>query len=145
MKPRRYRSALQALSLLVCLSFSACSEQPPLVASNVVVNDALPGQMMTAGYLTLSNNSREAIRVTSVSSPEFGAVEMHETQVTDGVARMRAVDEVLIAPQSTVKFERGGLHLMLMRPSGNQNVTLNFYQDEVLLLSLTTPVTPRGN
>lgn len=144
MMPRIDRSARQVLLLLACLALSACSEQPPLVASGVVVNEALPGQMMTAGYLSLTNNSRADIRVTNVSSPEFGAVEMHETQIKEGVARMRAVNEVLIKPQSTVTFERGGLHLMLMRPSGDKQVTLNFYQDEVLLLSITTPVTPRG-
>ena len=73
-----------------------------------------------------------------------------ETQINDGIARMRAVDELIVAPQSSIKFERGGLHLMLMRPNGNMangdaNVSLNFYQDEVLLLSITTPVTPRGD
>ncbi len=142
MRPHRYSTALL---IVVGLSLFACSKQPPLVASDVVINEALPGQMMTAGYLTLRNNSDAAIRISSVSSPEFGAVEMHETQISDGIARMRAVDELVVAPQSSVKFERGGLHLMLMRPSGDRNVSLNFYQGDALLLSITTPVTPRDN
>lgn len=140
-----YRLTLPALLFTVGLSMAACSKEPPVVASNIIVNEALPGQMMTAGYLTLSNNSNEAIRISSVSSPEFASVEMHETRVTDGIARMRAVEELVIAPKSSVTFTQGGLHLMFMQPTGATDVTLNFYQDETLLLSVATPVTRRGN
>lgn len=142
---RRY--VVRILLVFIGFGFAACGQKPlpPLVASNVVVHQALPGRAMTAAYLSLTNNSRDAIRLSSVASPNFAAVEMHETVLEDGIARMRAVDEVIIAPASTVTFEQGGLHLMLMQPDGAESVTLNFYEDTKLLLSIATPTTQRGN
>jgi copper(I)-binding protein len=64
---------------------------------------------------------------------------MHETVIEDGIARMREIPVLEIAAGETVVFERGGKHLMLMQPVGTPGtVTLNFYSDDVLLLSVST-------
>jgi len=115
---------------------------PPLVASNVVVTAPGADMPMAAGYLEISNRSGAAIRITSVSSPDYGSVEMHETVIEDGVARMRAIPALDIADGETVVFERGGKHLMLMRPIGDAGrITLNFYADDVLLLTVSAEFT----
>jgi copper(I)-binding protein len=114
-------------------------EAPPVVATNLVVTAPGAGMPMAAGYLELSNQSGEDIRINRVSSPEYGSVEMHETVVEDGIARMREIPVLEIADGDTVVFERGGKHLMLMQPVGTpETVTLNFYSDDVLLLSVST-------
>jgi copper(I)-binding protein len=98
---------------------------------------------MAAGYLRIGNHSGSDIRITRVSSPEYGAVEMHETVVEDGIARMRAIPVLEIANGETVVFERGGKHLMLMQPVGEpRTITLNFYSGDVLLLSVSADFTP---
>lgn len=131
-------------SLTVCaiLALSAaCSspEGPPLVATDVVVTAPGPGMPMAAGYLQIRNQSGNSVRITRVSSPQFGAVAMHETVVEDGVARMRAIPELEIADGETVAFERGGKHLMLMQPAATPGtITLNFYAGDVLLMSVNT-------
>jgi copper(I)-binding protein len=67
---------------------------------------------------------------------------MHETIAEDGIARMRAIPVLEIADGETIIFERGGKHLMLMQPVGKPGtVTLNFYSDDVLLLSVSTEFT----
>lgn len=110
----------------------------PLVARNVVVTRPMPGMKMSAGYLSLTNNTDAPIRVTRVSSPQFAAVELHESTVEDGVARMREIPELLVPPRGAVTLERGGKHLMLMKPSGNaDDVSLNLYDGEELLLSIS--------
>jgi len=97
---------------------------------------------MAAGYLELINQSGKDVRINRVSSPEYGSVEMHETVVEDGIARMREIPELEIADGDTVVFERGGKHLMLMQPVGTpETVTLNFYSDDVLLLSVSAEFT----
>ena len=83
------RITLVVLTLLI----SACGEpQPPLVASDVDIARPMPGMKMSAGYLVLTNNTDEPIRITSVSSPQFAAVEIHETKIEDGIARMRELE-----------------------------------------------------
>ena len=117
-------------------------EGPPVVAARLVVTAPGAGMPMAAGYLELSNQSGRDIRINRVSSPEYGSVEMHETVVEDGIARMREIPVLEIADGDTVVFERGGKHLMLMQPVGTpETVTLNFYSDDVLLLSVNAEFT----
>ena len=97
----------------------------------------MPGMQMTAGYLTFSNNSSQAITLTHVTSPQFGAVEMHESVVEDGMARMYPLGDLTILAGTSVKFEPGGKHLMLMRPVDEfDTVMLEFYADEAVVLTL---------
>ena len=104
----------------------------------------MPGMQMSAGYLTLVNNTESPVRITRIRSPEFASVEMHETIIENDVASMREIPELVIAANSTVSFERGGKHLMLMKPTGGDDqVTLSFYSGDDLLLTVTTASQPR--
>jgi len=136
---------MRLVTLVAVLAMAAgCGGRagPPVVATNVVVTAPAAGMPMAAGYLQISNHSGVAVRITRVSSPEYGSVEMHETIVEDGIARMRAIPVLEIADGETIIFERGGKHLMLMQPVGKPGtVTLNFYSDDVLLLSVSTEFT----
>lgn len=126
--------------LAIVAALPGCEHQdvPPVVATNVVVTAPASGMPMAAGYLDISNHSGTTLRITDISSPDYASVEMHETVVEDDVARMRAIPVLEIEDGGTVIFEPGGKHLMLMRPVGTPDtITLNFYSDEVLLLSVS--------
>jgi copper(I)-binding protein len=126
-------------ALLVLVAACSGSDAPPVVVANVEVTPPRPGAGMSAGYLDITNNSREPLVITHVTSPEFGKVELHETTVEDGVARMRPLDSLVVPPGETVVFERGGKHLMLMRPVDSPDaVTLSLYSGETLLVSVET-------
>jgi len=128
------------LTVLLALFLGACAEgQAPLTASNIIITQPVPGMAMSAGYFELSNNSSQSISITHVTSPEFASVEMHETVIKNLVARMTALGTLTLQAGETVSFEPGGKHLMLMRPSAEiDSVTLQFFDDESLLLSVTT-------
>jgi len=122
------------LALLACACFQ---ESAPLVASDVVVTKPMPGMNMTAGYLTLRNNSPQPIIISHVVSPQFESVEMHESVVEDGMARMYALGEMTVLAGSSVVFQPGGKHLMLMRPIGEfDTVTLDFFAGEAVVLTI---------
>lgn len=125
-------------ALLLALLGCACSqESAPLVATDVVVSKPKPGMSMTAGYLTLSNNALQPIVITQVASPQFESVELHESVIEDGVARMYPLGDVTILAKSSVVFQPGGKHLMLMRPVGEfDTVSLDFYAGEAVVLTV---------
>jgi len=101
---------------------------------------------MSAGYFALTNNTDDVITVSSVVSPEFESVEIHESLLENGVAKMRRIPELSIPARSTVTFEPGGKHLMLKRPVGNAaQVSLNFLSGDTLLLGIQAPISPRNN
>lgn len=124
--------------LILALLSCACSqESAPLVASDVVVSKPMPGMDMAAGYLTLRNNTSQPIIISHVASPQFESVEMHESVIEDGMARMYALGEMTVLAKSSVVFQPGGKHLMLMRPVGEfDTVTLAFYAGEAVVLTV---------
>jgi copper(I)-binding protein len=139
---------MRALSLGCCLLLFACGSepQPPLVATDVEITATMPGGKMSAGYLSLRNNSDNAISISRVTSPAFEAVEIHTSFIEDGISKMRRTAELIIAPGKSVTFQRGGMHLMLMRPTGSSNdMSLSFYDEKTLLLTVHTSITPRDN
>jgi copper(I)-binding protein len=134
--------------LIICTSLGACSNDaiPPLVATDIEITEALPGNNMSAGYLSLTNNTDIAITISSVVSPEFELVEVHESLLENGLSKMRRIPLLSIPAHSTVTLERGGKHLMLMRPTvAAQQVTLNFHSGDTILLGVHAPITPRNN
>jgi len=134
--------------VLVCLFLVACGGEvmPPLVATDIVITQPMPGRQMSAGYISLTNNTNAAISITQVVSPDFEAVEMHESLLEDGIAKMRRIEKLTIPANSSISLERGGKHLMLMRPTGAlQTVSLNFYSGDTLLLNINVPVSRGSN
>jgi len=135
---------MRILSAVVLALLVACAnDAAPLVASDVVVKRGPPGTMqMSSAYFDIANNTSAAVTITAVTSPQYQAVDMHETVIEDGVARMRALDGFVIAPNSSVSFAPGARHLMLMRPvnaEGGQ-VTLEFHSGDSVLLTVTVAV-----
>lgn len=139
---RRHRILILAASLLI----TACGRAagPELVASDVEVTRPMPGRSMSAGYMRLDNNGDETIRITGVSSPNYGKVEMHETVVEDDIARMRRLEALTIPPGGSVRLERGGKHLMLMQAGDlDDGITLNLYAGDRLLLTVEAALPAR--
>jgi copper(I)-binding protein len=134
--------------LLALLTAMACEgNPPPLLISDVEVYRPVPGNDAAVAYLKLSNQGNETVRLSRVSSPQYGSVVMHETSIEDDIARMRPIDELVIDARSEVRFESGGKHLMLMRARGPQEeaspVTLEFHYGEGGLMIINTTLRSR--
>jgi copper(I)-binding protein len=89
-------------------------EPGTLVISRPWSRPTVQGMPMGVAYLSITNNGKTADVLTGASSPAAARVEIHQTTFADGMARMRSVTDVTIAPGATVKFEPGGIHLMLV-------------------------------
>ena len=107
----------------------------------------LPGRTFAAAYLTLHNHGPDALTISRVSSTHFAKVEIHESQVVDGVIRMRRLDSVIIDAGKSIKFESGGKHLMLIDPEAGLDVgdtiTLRFEYDNEGMLIVSAPLRKR--
>lgn len=133
------RFAHRVLPLIVVLSACGGAPQPELVAAGVTVTRPMPGSSMSAAYLSLQNNTDRTISISRVTSREYASVELHETTIEDGVARMRPLPRLEIPAGGNIRLERGGKHLMLMRPTGSADtVSLQFYDGETLLLTVSS-------
>lgn len=145
---RSIQQSILLRTLFMGVLIGACAEEPlpPLVTSDVIITAPLPGKSMSAGYLSITNNTDDAVHISRVDSPQFDSVQIHESVLEGGVAKMRRLDELTIPTKSTVKLQPGGKHLMLMGPSDTSHqVSLRFYSGETLLLSVLAPLTTRNN
>ena len=130
---------MRSATLVLLLALFGCAEEsgPPLVASDIEITRPMAGMDMSAGYLTLKNNTGTAIVVTQVRSPQFARVEIHETTIEDGISKMRALDSLTVPANGSARLERGGKHLMLMQARDlKDSVTLQLMSGETLLLSV---------
>lgn len=79
---------------------------------------ARPGSMgrMSAGYFLVTNFEDEPDTLKGVSSNVAQLTEIHESyEQEEGMVGMREVPEVVIQPNSTIRFEPGGLHIMFIQ------------------------------
>lgn len=129
---------MRSVLFLLAVLLAACgAPEPPLVVSELEITKPIPGMRMSAGFLVVTNNTDEETRITHVTSSQFEAVEIHETTVTDGISRMRKLDALVVPGRTSVVLERGGKHLMLMRPQDLQDsVTLQFFSGDLPVLSV---------
>ena len=132
---------MRLFPMIALVLLAACgSPKPPLVASEVEITPPMPGRMMSAGYLVLTNNTDEAIVIDGVTSPQFGVVEIHRTILENGISRMRQIEELVVPARGSVILERGGKHLMLMRAQGaSETVTLQLLSDGTPILTIEHP------
>ena len=105
-------------SLLLAWLFSAAAaaDETGLVARDAWIREAPPGASVLAGYLQLENRGPEALVLDTLSSRDFGRIELHRTLVEGGVARMLPVGQLEIAAGESIILEPGGMHLMLFSP-----------------------------
>jgi periplasmic copper chaperone A len=74
----------------------------------------MPGIPMGVAYFAVTNRGSTEDVLLSASTPVAANVEMHQTTFSDGMAHMRPLKEIRIAPGQTVKVEPNGIHLMLV-------------------------------
>ena len=102
--------------------------------------------MVAVGLLTLRNVSEAPVTVVGVESPIAGHAMIHETSTQGGQSRMRPYEHLIVAPGSAVKFEPGGLHVMLQdlkQPlTAGQSVPLVIRLSSGITVQVTAAVRP---
>ncbi|MFP3905598.1 MAG: copper chaperone PCu(A)C [Acidimicrobiales bacterium] len=106
--------------VLVATAVGGCSgdEQagtepaPAITVTDAVI--AVPAGANTAMYLTIENAGGADDRLVAARAPIADRIELHETREgDDGLMQMHRLDHVEVAAGSEVRFEPGGLHVMI--------------------------------
>lgn len=108
------RRLLLSVCTLLGAAATASAQGEALNVSNAWVRQGPPTAQVLAAYMTLTNPAAQEIAVIGASSPQFETVEIHRTDITDGVARMLPQARLRIPPGGSVVLEPGALHLMLI-------------------------------
>lgn len=147
---------------LTLFTLAACQQQKqPETPASEAAPDAKPGLSVSGGvlmlpvvkgnpgvaYFTLANGSDKPARLAAVFIEGAGKAEMHETKG----GSMAALEEVEIAPGKSVRFERGGKHVMLfdlsdeLTAGATAEMTLAFADGDKLSTPLKIEAMGGGN
>lgn len=103
---------------------------------------APPVAKVMAGYMTISNNSQHAIKVSTAKSPLFKNVEIHLTKMENDMMRMVKQEHLNIPANTKVELKPGGLHMMLIgklkpiKTGSSIPVTISFDNGESINITL---------
>ncbi len=142
------------LGLLTLLATGGCTDTSAPIAGATVdggitvtdawVRAAPPGAPMLAAYITVRNDDAQTVQVTAMSSDLGGDMELHETRMVEGVARMRRVDPFEIPAGGEVSMAPGGMHLMIHGaqrvPAAGETVTMQLELSDGRMLEYTASV-----
>ena len=115
------RAALLAVALMLPVASAGAQERSPdaILVERAWTRAVGATAPTAAGYMTVTNRGGTPDRLVSARSPMARSVEIHDSSVADGVMRMRPLpDGVALPPGATLRLAPGGLHLMLIAPTG---------------------------
>lgn len=82
---------------------------------NAYIRSTPPGITMTAAYLTITNVSDKAFKITGVRSELTEAIELHEhVGKESGTASMKHIKSVPLPARGKAVFSPRGYHIMLL-------------------------------
>lgn len=99
---------------------SAETAEPPLAqpAGSITIDNDWVRESTPLGvsavYMVVILVADESDRLVGARSSAAASVEIHETRIENGIAKMRRLDGLDIEPDTPVVFEPGGLHLMVI-------------------------------
>ena len=104
---------------LIACALGASLAGLPAFAGELAVTNAWsrstpPGVTVGVAYLTLKNDTGKSDRLLNITTPVASKVQVHRTEILDGMARMREVAVLHVDAGQTVEFAPNGMHLMLM-------------------------------
>lgn len=117
MNPRRRLVSLGAAVLAGCLgaaSLAAGNGGGALSIEDAWARASIGGSKVSAVYLVVANRGEAADRLVGAETGRAARATIHRSVVEDGVAKMRHAAAVEVPPGGSVRFEPGGLHVMLM-------------------------------
>ena len=136
-------SFLKYFVLLFNVMFSALlsaeSTAPLLVeVTQGHVRETIPGTEISSAYMTIHNNSAEALVLEGVISDVSSRLELHQHSMVDGMMKMRQVETITIPAKGELILQPSGYHIMIfslqngLQAGSEVKMTLLFSQQRSL-------------
>jgi periplasmic copper chaperone A len=105
------------MALAAGLGFAqvACAPRKALVIEHTEFRPPLGSGDIGAAYFSI--RSARADRIVAISSSAARAVQIHASVTEGDIVTMKRMETIELPAGKTVKFEPGGLHLMVISPS----------------------------
>jgi copper(I)-binding protein len=100
------------IALLVVAGMAGAA-QAQVEVKGAWVRGMVESQKATGAFMSITSTA--PARLVAAQSPAAGKVEIHQTTMEGGVARMRPVEAIELPAGKAVELKPGGYHVMLMQ------------------------------
>lgn len=134
--------------LLLVIAFISFSTQAHISVTNATVRLLPPGLPNTAAYFTIENDTNEDIFLVDAKAEIVNSAELHN-HISDGdVMRMEKQEKVKVPAGGNIRFQPGGLHVMLFGLKAplqeGQNVSLSVETEKGTVIGFDAKVVMPG-
>lgn len=98
--------------MLCLMACTPGSNSDGIVISNARIKTPLTGKTTTAGFFEITNHGTVQDALIGAESPIAETVEIHLTEMENGVMKMRRQESVILKPGQSLSFKPGSYHLM---------------------------------
>ena len=134
------------LSLYCVLFFNTAQAVNNIKITQAWARASAPGQTVGAAYMTIT--SIQNTTLFSVNTSAADAVEIHSMTMTNGVMKMRMLEQLEIEAGKPYKLAPGGFHLMLfdlkqaLKKGQAIQLTLSFKDkaNKISIIKVTAPI-----
>jgi copper(I)-binding protein len=136
---KNYFISLFTLMLMLVSSLAWAGEQS-LQINDPWVREAPPVAKVLAAFMIIDNQLPTEKILTTVTTPAFDKVEIHKMIMGDGMMKMQAQPQLVIAANSQRVLKPGGYHLMLigrkqpLKAGDKVELTLTFADGEEMTI-----------
>ncbi|WNC71699.1 copper chaperone PCu(A)C [Thalassotalea psychrophila] len=131
-------SITATLSLLLSFNLLAAD----ISVSEQYVRESIPGTTISSAYMTLTNQSKKSVTLTSITSDISQRIEMHEHIMTAEMMKMQQVDSIVINANDKVVLQPHGYHIMVfnvqqpLQAETTITMTLHFDNKENVIIEV---------
>jgi copper(I)-binding protein len=106
------------------------------------IRASIPGTTITSAYMSIENKNDETLTLTGASSLFSDRIEIHQHTMSNGMMKMRQVEQLAIKGQDKVTLQPMGYHLMIfnvkkpLQPEDKISLTLHFKQQKDLVVTI---------
>lgn len=88
------------------------SAQAQVTIDRAWARSTVANQTATGAFMRVT--AQKDVRLTGVSSPVAGIVEVHEMKMENGIMKMRPAGDLQLKAGQSIELTSGGLHIMMM-------------------------------
>jgi copper(I)-binding protein len=99
---------------MILFSLAGPAAAADIEVSEPWVREGPPNARVLGGFMTIINHAKTDVSLLSASSTQFNSIELHKTEMVDGVGKMIPQQRIVVPAGGTVELKPGSYHLMLM-------------------------------
>lgn len=120
----------------------AVEHDSKIMIKSPYIRATIPGTTISSAYMSIENKNSKPVTLIGASALFSDRIEIHQHIMSDGMMKMRQVEQILIQANEEEILQPMGYHLMIfninkpLKPEDTLSLTLHFKQQKDLVVTI---------